>query len=119
MKWVILLLAIATNASASILLKHVASSGRRQSILVEPLTYLSNIWLWVGLGLYGLAFVFYTASLSQFPLNIAHPVITAGAIITVVSASALIFREPFDAFIVLGIGLVLVGLVLIGSRLGQ
>lgn len=119
MKWVILVLAVVTNASASVLLKHVASSGRRQSILIEPMAYLSNIWLWVGLVFYGVAFVFYVASLSQFPLNVAHPVITAGAIVTVVSASALIFSEPFDRFIVFGIGLVLVGLVLIGTRLGQ
>ena len=119
MKWIILLLAIVTNASASSLLKFVTSTGRRQSILVEPMSYLTSVWMWVGLFLYGIAFVFYVASLSQFPLNIAHPVITAGAIVTVVMVSALFFGETFDWVIGIGIGLVLVGLVLVGTRLGE
>lgn len=119
MKWIVLLLAIATNASASVLLKSVVSSGKRQSILVDPLSYLTSVSMWVGLVLYGMAFLFYTASLSQFPLNVAHPVITAGAIVTVVAASALIFGEVFDGFIAFGIALVLTGLIIIGTRLGQ
>lgn len=119
MKWIILLLAIATNACASVLLKAVVSSDKRQSILVDPLSYLTSAWIWVGLVLYGLAFVFYTASLSQFPLNVAHPVITAGAIVTVVAASALIFGEVFDGFIAFGMIFVLTGLSIIGIRLGQ
>ena len=119
MKWVILILAIATNASASVLLKAVVSTDKRQSILVDPISYLSSVGMWVGLAMYGLAFVFYTASLSQFPLNVAHPVITAGAIVTVVAASAVIFGEAFDGFIAFGMSLVLTGLIIIGTRLGQ
>lgn len=119
MRWVILFLAIASNASASVVLKSVVVGNRRESILVDPLSYVGNVWTWVGLALYGLAFVFYTASLSQFPLSIAHPVITAGAIITVVSASAMVFGEPFDWVTVIGIGLVVVGLVIMASRVGQ
>ena len=118
MKWVILLLAVGTNAAASILLKFVVSGNPRATILTEPLSYLSNFWTWLGLTLYGFAFVFYTASLSQFPLSFAHPVITAGAIVTVVAASAFIFGEQMDWLLILGISLVLSGLVIIGSRLG-
>lgn len=119
MKWLILVLAVAANASASIFLKVAVSSARKQSILLDPLSYISNVWLWLGLFLYGLAFVFYTASLSQFPLNVAHPVITAGAIVTVVAASTMVFGEPFDFVILFGMGLVLGGLVVLGFRMGQ
>jgi multidrug transporter EmrE-like cation transporter len=119
MKWLILILAVAANASASILLKVAVSSVRKQSILLDPLSYVSSVWLWLGLFLYGCAFVFYTASLSQFPLNVAHPVITAGAIVTVVGASTLIFGEPFDLITLFGMGLVVSGLVVLGFRMGQ
>ena len=117
MKWVVLVLAVSTNAAASILLKFATVGAKKQSILIDPGSYLSNLWLWVGLLLYGFAFVFYTSSLSQFPLSFAHPVITAGAIITVVTTSVVVFGEPFDWSIAVGIGLVLGGLVIMGARL--
>lgn len=118
MKWIVLSLAVATNAAASILLKFVVSGKPRASILSEPISYLFDLWTWLGLALYGFAFVFYTASLSQFPLSVAHPAITAGAIVTVVAASATLFGERVDWLLILGISLVLGGLVVMGSRLG-
>lgn len=118
MNWIVLLLAVATNAAASILLKFVVTSNPRASILSEPLSYLSNSWTWLALTLYGFAFFFYTASLSQFPLSIAHPTITAGAIVTVVAASAILFGEGVDWFLIFGLTLVVGGLIVIGLRLG-
>lgn len=119
MKWAILFLAIASNASASVVLKSVVLGNRRESVLTDPLTYVLSVWTWVGLALYGLAFILYIASLSQFPLSIAHPVVSAGAIITVVTASAMLFGEPFGWSTVVGIALVMGGLALMGSNFGE
>ena len=71
---------------------------------------------WLGLGLYGAAFLLYAAALTRLPLNVAHPVLTSGAIATVALLSVLIFREQFYWTTSVGILLVIVGVVLISAR---
>lgn len=51
--------------------------------LADPLAALSNWPFWLGLGLYGGAFLLYAAALARLPLNVAHPVLTSGAVATV------------------------------------
>ena len=52
---------------------------------------LLNWRLIVSLGCYGLAFLAYAAAVARMPLNIAHPVSTAGAIVLVGMLSWLVF----------------------------
>jgi len=59
--------------------------------------------------LYGAAFLLYAAALARLPLNIAHPVLTSGAIATVALMAVLIFREPFHLSTGLGILLIVIG----------
>src|SRR5665647_931533 len=116
MKWLILILGIACNASASVLVKMAMMPPRKFPSLSEPMAALSNWPFWLGLGLYGAAFLLYTAALARLPLNVAHPVLTAGAVATVALCSVLIFREPFYWTTAVGIVLVIAGVALITAR---
>lgn len=113
MKWLILILGIASNASASVLVKIAMTSPRKFPSFSEPMTALSNWPFWIGLGLYGAAFLLYAAALARLPLNVAHPVLTAGAIASVALCSVVIFREPLHLTTAAGIALVIAGVALI------
>ncbi len=116
MKWLILIVGIAANASASVLVKMAMMPPRQFPSLRDPAAALSNWPFWLGLGLYGAAFLLYAASLARLPLNVAHPVLTSGAVATVAFLSVLIFREPFHWTTGAGIFLVIAGVALITAR---
>ena len=116
MKWLILVLGIAANASASVLVKMAMMPPRKFPSLREPMAALSNWPFWLGLGLYGAAFLLYAAALARLPLNVAHPVLTTGAVAAVAVLSVLIFREPFHWTTAAGILLVIAGVALITVR---
>ncbi|MCG8993365.1 EamA family transporter [Laribacter hongkongensis] len=116
MKWLILVLGIAANASASVLVKMAMMPPRRFPSLADPLAALSNWPFWLGLGLYGGAFLLYAAALARLPLNVAHPVLTSGAVATVALFSVLIVREPFHWTTGVGILLVIAGVAFITAR---
>lgn len=118
MKWLILILGILANASASVLVKFAMEPPRKFPSLQDPMAALGNWPFWLGLGLYGVAFLLYAAALARLPLNVAHPILTAGAVATVAVCSALIFREPFPWTTAVGIALVIAGVALITARVG-
>jgi small multidrug resistance pump len=116
MKWLILFLGIASNASASVLVKFAMMPPRKFPSFSDPLAALSNWPFWFGLGLYGTAFLLYAAALARLPLNVAHPILTSGAVAAVALCSLLIFREPFHWSTIAGILLVVAGVLLITVR---
>jgi small multidrug resistance pump len=116
MKWLILLLGIASNASASVLIKLAMMPPRKFPSPSDPMAAFSNWPFWLGLSLYGGAFLLYAAALARLPLNIAHPVLTSGAVATVALCSVWIFREPFHWTTVAGILLVIAGVALITAK---
>lgn len=116
MKWLILMLGITANASASVLVKMAMIPPRRFPNLADPLEALNNWPFWLGLCLYGAAFLLYAAALARLPLNVAHPVLTSGAVAAVALLSVLIFGEPFHWTKGAGILLVIAGVVLITTR---
>ena len=116
MKWLILILGIASNASASVLLKMAMMPPRKFPSPSDPMSALSNWPFWLGLGLYGAAFLLYAAALARMPLNVAHPVLTSGAVAAVALSSVLIFHEPFHWTTGAGIILVILGVMLITAR---
>lgn len=116
MKWLILILGIASNAWASVLVKIAIMPPRKFPSFSDPMAAFSNWPFWLGLGLYGAAFLLYAAALARLPLNVAHPVLTCGAIATVALCSLLIFREPFQWTTIAGILLVVAGVALITVR---
>ncbi len=117
MKWLILFLGIASNASASVLVKMAMMPPRKFPTVDDSIRSVVCNWpFWLGLGLYGLAFVLYAAALARLPLNVAHPVLTSGAVATVAFLSVLIFREPLYWTTIVGIALVISGVLLITLR---
>lgn len=116
MKWLILILGIASNASASVLVKMAMMPPRKFPSVSEPMEALSNWPFWTGLGLYGAAFLLYAAALARLPLHVAHPVLTAGAVATVALCSVVAFRETFHWTTAVGIVLVIAGVALITAR---
>ena len=118
MKWLILLLGIAANASASVLVKFAMLPPRRFPSLSDPMAAITNWPFWLGLALYGAAFLLYAAALARLPLNVAHPILTAGAVATVATLSVLLFREPFHWTTGAGIVLVMAGVVLLTAKVG-
>lgn len=116
MKWLILVLGIAANASASVLVKMAMLPPRQFPSLRDPMAALSNWPFWLGLGLYGAAFLLYAAALARLPLNVAHPLLTSGAIAAVALLSVLIFKEPMPWTTGLGIAMVVGGVLLITAR---
>lgn len=115
MKWLIVVLGITCNASASVLIK-VAMTAAQGVSLKNPLALLSNWPLWLGLTLYGLAFLLYAAALARLPLNVAHPILTSGAVALVALYSLFIFHEPFHWTTIAGIMLVMAGVALISAH---
>lgn len=77
---------------------------------------LRNWPFWLGLGFYGAAFLLYAAALARLPLNVAHPILTSGAVAGVALLSVVIFKEPMPWTTGLGIALVICGVVLITLR---
>jgi len=116
MKWLILILGILSNASASVLVKMAMMPPRKLPSFSDPLGALSNWPFWLGLALYGGAFILYAAALARLPLNVAHPVLTAGAVAMVALFSVLFFRESFHWTTGAGIFLVIAGVALITAR---
>jgi len=116
MKWLILLVGIAANASASILIKLATMPPRRLPSLSAPTSIFDNWPFLLGLVLYGAAFFLYAAALTRLPLNVAHPILTSGAIATVAVFSVLFFRDPLYWTTAVGIVLVIAGVMLITLR---
>ena len=116
MKWLILILGIISNASASILIKIAMISPRKFPSLSDPILAITNWPFWLGLGLYGIAFLLYAIALTHLPLNVTHPVLTVGAIATVALCSTIIFGEPFYWTTAAGIAFVIAGVALITAR---
>lgn len=117
MKWIILLSGILANASASVLIKIAMTPPRRFPSLADPMGTLTNWPFWLGLALYGGAFLLYAAALARLPLNVAHPILTSGAVATVALFSIFLFREPFHWMTLAGILLVIAGVALITVRI--
>jgi multidrug transporter EmrE-like cation transporter len=116
MKWLILLLGIAANASASVLVKLAMMPPRSFPSLGDPRAAIANWPFWLGLGLYGAAFLLYAAALARLPLNVAHPVLTSGAIATVAVLSVVLFGEAMHWTRAAGLVLVTAGVVMLTLR---
>src|SRR4029453_15562858 len=116
MKWLILVLAIPANASASGLVKLAMTPPRRFPSLADPMAALANWPLWLGLGLYAPGFFLYPAAVGDLRVNVGYPVVGAGWVVGVGLLSRLVFREPCYWTTVAGIVLVMAGVVLIAMR---
>lgn len=116
MGYVFLAVALTLNAAANLLMKMGAD---RLGTFEGPGTIrgiLTNYFLVGGVILFGLNIVFYVAALTRMNLSIAYPVMMAGGVLIVVSASVVYFRESLTLAQILGILFLMAGLVLVTHR---
>lgn len=113
MKWLLIIFGILSNVFASVLIKVAMMPPRKIPSLKDPWSLITNIPLWSGLFLYGMAFVLYAAALRFFPLHVAHSVLTSGAIAGVALLSVVMFRETLTLMTIAGILLIIAGVVMI------
>jgi multidrug transporter EmrE-like cation transporter len=95
---VLVLLTVALNTAAQVLLK-VGSGGG-----------ILNFSLFGGLGLYGLSTLFYISVLGKFNLSFAYPVIIGLTVISTTLCGKFLFNESIDHVSYAGIGLMLVSI---------
>lgn len=115
MKWLVLLLGIASNASASLLIKLALQPPFSLPSLDTPWAVFENWPLLLGLALYGLAFVLYALALKFFPLNVAHPTLTSGAMASVAVLSVVVLGEALRPAMIAGLGFIVLGVILLTS----
>lgn len=109
MKWALIVFGILANAAASTLVK----SGSGVPLALTPSSIVANWRLILALGFYGIAFLLYAAAVARLPLNVAHPITTAGAIVLVGLVSAFVFRESFSVWRIAGYCVLLSGIAIL------
>ena len=113
MSFIYLILGVVSNAAASILIK-VGSSPPFVIFFDEFKFDFAKGWpSLLGICLYVFALSFYTLALTKMPLNVVHPIMTAGSIILVLSFSAFALREPYSISLLVGISLIIAGVFMV------
>jgi small multidrug resistance pump len=110
MTWLLVVAGILANATASVLVK----LALKDPLVISP-ALLTNWRLMLATCSYGLAFLLYAAAVSRLPINVAHPLMTAGAITVVGIASVVILGEAFTLRHAVGYGLLALGIVVLAS----
>ncbi|WP_052723903.1 EamA family transporter [Paenibacillus wulumuqiensis] len=114
MIYVLLLLTILSNVTAQLILKKGVSSISLNEISIKSIgDVLVSPYIWSGLFLYGLSFVFYIVVLSKSDLSKAAPITQSLTILLIVLFSVFVLNEPLGTAKALGIILVLLGVYLI------
>lgn len=116
MKWLILLIGIFSNSLASLLVKIGMQSSHSINSLKNPLTIFQNLPLISGVFLYVITFIVYILALKIFPLNIAHPILTSGAIAMVAIFSVYFLDESFKPNMLLGLFFIVFGVTLLTNN---
>jgi small multidrug resistance pump len=110
---IVLACAIVFNAGANILLKlGMKNAGNIGELgFVKMFTVaITNIWVWLGLFSFGIAFILYSIVLSKMKLSIAYPIMTSCGYVIVVIAAMILFGEQLSLPKVGGIVLIAAGI---------
>jgi multidrug transporter EmrE-like cation transporter len=110
MKWLLVLIFICANSSAALFVKAASMPPRQLPGPHNLWPLITNVYLLLGIGAYGIAFLFYAAALAHFPITVAFPLGVAGSFILTMAASVLLFHEAFSWINGLGVALIVLGL---------
>jgi small multidrug resistance pump len=105
--------AIVFNALANILLKlGMKDAGSLGKLGLGKMIELAitNLWVWLGLASFGIAFVLYSVVLSRMKLSIAYPIMTSCGYIIVVVAALILFGEQLSLLKLTGIAIIAAGI---------
>jgi small multidrug resistance pump len=110
---IVLVCAIVFNAAANILLKlGMKNAGSLAGLgIVRMVTIaVTNVYVWLGLASFGIAFILYSVVLSRMKLSIAYPIMTSCGYVIVVGAALLLFGEQLSLMKIGGIALIVAGI---------
>jgi len=112
----LVVIAIAANVLASVLLKSAAIQPSASAVALPP----TKVLLLGGLALafYAVAFVVYAMVLRTLPVSKAYTLITFGAQTVLILAGAVFFGERYEPMAWIGICMVFVGLALVARSAG-
>jgi multidrug transporter EmrE-like cation transporter len=110
---ILLCVAIVFNATANILLKF--GMFKAPKIVDIGLTgmfihSLTNLYVWLGLISFGIAFVSYSIVLTKLKLSIAYPIMTSAGFAIVTVSAIFLFGEMLTWLKVLGILIIAAGI---------
>lgn len=114
-QFIILVFAIITNALANVFVKIGASSLVDKKISELFACYLKNVYIWLGLLCFGLAFVSYSIVLSKAKLSIVYPVMTSAGFVIVSVLSSVLFKENFSLYKIIGIVMIAIGIWVVST----
>ena len=105
------------NAVAQLALKASVTHMGPISVSMEnawpvALRLMSEPWLWVGLGCYGVSVIVWILALSRVDVSIAYPMLSIGYIVNAIAAWALL-GEILSPGRLLGIGIICIGVIVL------
>jgi drug/metabolite transporter (DMT)-like permease len=112
---IVLLVAVGLAASGQVLLKHgmtEAANKAKELGRSLPVTAIGNLWVWLGLLVFGISALAWMLTLSRVPLNVAYPFNALGYLV-ILTASVMVLHEKVNAWTVLGSLMVVSGLVVV------
>ena len=116
--WVLILLGVAMNAAAQLLLKTAtrplaAFTLFNVDTLMKSVAILAlSVPFWAGMMCYAFSICVWLAALSKAPVSVAYPMLSLGYVV-VAAASALWLGESLTLMKVLGIALICAGVLLV------
>lgn len=112
---VVLLVAVGLAALGQVLLKHgmtQAASRSKEFGRSLPTSAIGNLWVWVGLLVFGISALAWMFTLTRVPLNVAYPFNALGYLV-ILTASVAVLHEKANAWTVLGSLMVVSGLIVV------
>jgi multidrug transporter EmrE-like cation transporter len=94
------------------------AGGSPSSVSGAYVHALTNVWVWVGLGLYGLSALAWLWVLSRLDVSVAYPLVSLGFVVTF-AAGVLWLGEAWSWQRLLGAGLIVAGVVLLAHDVGR
>jgi undecaprenyl phosphate-alpha-L-ara4N flippase subunit ArnE len=105
------LVTVLLNGSAQLLLRQAAMTGATPA---SPITLLRNVWFMAGVAAYGASVLTWLLVLRRVPLPIAAPFV-ALVYVLVPLASRMLFSDPINTKMWLGMLLVVLGVTLVAG----
>lgn len=110
MNKIFLTLYVLTTVSALVVLKLGTQSGLPIAYVDHRLQYNINHYVVIGIMLYGLSFITYVYLVSKNDLGYIIPIAAAFVYLLMFTASAVVFKEVFTIYKIIGIGFIVIGL---------
>lgn len=118
--YVLLVLTIVSNAGGGLMMKlgsEKVTFGKGESLIQTASTMITNWKLILGIGSYGLSFVFATLVYTKISLNVAYPVAVCSSFLLITIASIIFLNEKFTTIQGIGSVFLIVGIIMIASNL--